>query len=386
MATTLEQLAAGLMGADTQKEIAAANPYYGLAGVGTSISDLALKAYAARKDATQNDLWQAAAIGGAGGLLSGLLKGFGNDYQDKLTNRYVNLAMGYQQPTTADEAGLPQGLFGSAVRQSALFQRMKELQAAEDLKDVMKAEAIAAANVSGQMKAYEAQAGGLKTGGSSTPSAAMSALNPIVKEGERLKERGQDTLDNLRKEFNALPEVKDFVTVERSAKILKEAVADPSSVADQELVRYAILLIEPGMAVREGEQAAVAKSQSIPDAIRGELGKALRGEAALGASAREGLLRLAERSYVGHSSQYSRALDSYSAIAKSRSLDPALLSRIGTPISAADIFKNAVIAGADSPLAPNNEIKTKLIGLRTKALSGQPLTADEWAFINSVEK
>ena len=79
---------------------------------------------------------------------------------------------------------------------------------------------------------------------------------------------------------------------------LKKALKDPGAVADQELVRYGIL-IEPGMAVREGEQAALANSASIPDEWRAEMAKALNGESGLSPKTREGIKRLAMRALRG---------------------------------------------------------------------------------------
>lgn len=139
----------------------------------------------------------------------------------------------------------------------------------------------------------------------------------------------EEEMDKLRKEFSGLPEVKNFAAVEKAGKIITQAVADDSSVADQELVRYSIQLIEPGMAVREGEQRAVASSQSIPEAWKGELTKALSGKSALGPEVREGIKRLAERAYQGNKEQYDRTLKFYQDQALTKNLDPSRISYMG---------------------------------------------------------
>lgn len=163
----------------------------------------------------------------------------------------------------------------------------------------------------------------------------------------------EEEVDKLRKEFSSLPEVKNFALVEKAGGIIKQAIEDPSAMSDLELTRYAILLIEPGMAVREGEQAAVAKSQSIPDAIRGSAIKALNGEAELGKEAREGLLRLAMRSYGGHKAQYDRTLEFYKSEAKSKRIDPDRISYIGESTDPARIFGG--IANKEQITAPDGQ-------------------------------
>lgn len=152
----------------------------------------------------------------------------------------------------------------------------------------------------------------------------------------------EEETDKLRKEFSQLPEAKSFALVEKAGKIINEAIKDPSAVTDQELVRYSILLIEPGMAVREGEQRAVAASQSIPEEWRGSLTKALKGGSSLGTDVREGLKRLAERSYQGNKEQYDRTLDFYKEQATKKGLDPNRISYIG---ESAPSLQTRVIGG-----------------------------------------
>ncbi len=169
--------------------------------------------------------------------------------------------------------------------------------------------------------------------------------------------------DKLRKEFSSLPEVKNFANVEKSAKIILEAIKDPSAVSDQELTRYSILLIEPGMAVREGEQAAIASSASIPEAWRGALSKSLSGGAALGEEVREGMKRLALRSYEGNKQQYDRTLDFYRKQAEKRGVNPSDISYAGESAPTEKIFgipAGAVPTGKTSKGRPVYSVNGKL--------------------------
>jgi hypothetical protein len=83
------------------------------------------------------------------------------------------------------------------------------------------------------------------------------------------------------------------------------------------------------MAVREGEQRAVAMSQSIPESWKGQMEKAMSGGAALGPEIREGLKRLAMRSYEGHKTQYDEAKNFYEQQAMRIGLDPSSISYMG---------------------------------------------------------
>lgn len=160
------------------------------------------------------------------------------------------------------------------------------------------------------------------------------ALTSMGKELRSIEERLQDR-------FAGLDEVKAFVPMERAASALSGALGDDNVISDQELVRYSILMIEPGLAVREGEAAAIAASQSIPQAWKGEMDKALNGKSAMSPEAREGIKNLASRAYDSGAKQYNRALDFYETQAKTAGVDPSTISRVGRPKSADEIFGGA---------------------------------------------
>jgi hypothetical protein len=139
----------------------------------------------------------------------------------------------------------------------------------------------------------------------------------------------QTQIDDLRKQFTALPEIKNFSLIDNASRIVAKAVNDPSAVATQELVRRAVQLIEPGMAVREGEQAAIAASQSIPDQFKGQLQTALTGQGGLQADVREGILRIAQRAYEAQAERYKTTKSFYENIAKERKLPEKQISYLG---------------------------------------------------------
>lgn len=154
---------------------------------------------------------------------------------------------------------------------------------------------------------------------------------------QKLTDEKTKKADDLRKEFSGLPEVKNFSLIDTAAKVVAKAVKDPNAVATQELVRRAVQLIEPGMAVREGEQAAIMASQSIPDRLKGELSRAFAGEGGLSASTRDGIMRIAERAYQAQSERYKTTKNYYEGLAKERGLPTKDIAYLGDPTSWSDI-------------------------------------------------
>ena len=158
---------------------------------------------------------------------------------------------------------------------------------------------------------------------------------------QKLNEEKLKRADDLRKEFSGLPEVKNFSLIDTAAKVVAKAVKDPNAVATQELVRRAVQLIEPGMAVREGEQAAIMASQSIPDRLKGELSRAFAGEGGLSAPTRDGIMRIAERAYQAQSERYKTTKDYYEGLAKERGLPTKDIAYLGEPKAWGEIADTA---------------------------------------------
>lgn len=152
--------------------------------------------------------------------------------------------------------------------------------------------------------------------------------------------------DSLRKEFQGKKEVDDFRVVERTAQAMAKTLKDKGAPTDLELTRYSILILEPGMAVREGEQAAVLKSAALPEQWKGQIAKALEGQSALSDEVRDGLKRLAARAYDSTAQQYGRQRDFYVTEAKRRNIDPTRIDPMGAPLGVQDIFPGVQLEGA----------------------------------------
>lgn len=172
-----------------------------------------------------------------------------------------------------------------------------------------------------------------------------------------------DRETKLRGEYTKNPIVQDFQTSDIGFRSLVKAAQDPHPTADLELVRGAIQAIEPGMAVREGEAAAVEASRSIPDQWKGAINKALLNGASLDKDVREGIIRIAARRYEQYSNQVTALRGQYTSLAETESLAPdkILLGAVPSPVE--DIFPqyktSNTIAGAASQLS-DEELEARI--------------------------
>lgn len=106
---------------------------------------------------------------------------------------------------------------------------------------------------------------------------------------------------------------RNLVEREQRYGALQEAYKHPSAVSDQEFVRTAIQALEPGLAVREGEAAAIEGAQGVSDMIRGAMRKAFNGESALEPSTRREIMRLVERQVTQNRDAWESVSPSYNA-------------------------------------------------------------------------
>lgn len=286
-------------------------------------------------------------IGGAliSGLLGGGLSGLSKDYQTEQKDLYRDYVLGNLFGKTAEASPeLDPSLFDVGKSNLDIFNTLSSLEGnrakAQTQADLGKTalEAAVKSDDPAQVLA-NARALGVKVPGAPEPAIVEpgtegAPINPLNKKFKA----NEEMIDSLREKFNALPDVKDFRVSLKAAQSLSGALKDNSAVSDQELVRRAIQMIEPGMAVREGEASAVASSQSIPEAWRGALASALDGKSKLGEDVRAGIGRLAERAYSAHKSNYEKALAGYRQEATYKGLNPDRVDYLGDLPDAATIF------------------------------------------------
>ena len=313
---------------------------------------------------------------GVQGLLAGLFGGLGDDYATEQKGKVYNALDNYlikKQPIDTTE--IDPEVFAPVEKVGKLFAIQDSLDAQDAVKqaesELVKKirekqldRGIAIDKQGNEIKIFdpvkdeEDKAAALAKGKISGENAAWGGaeLNPDNPKNKESKQK-LDAFDTLRKEFQATQSFKDYEVSSKGAQALAQALKDNGAVADQELVRRTIQMIEPGMAVREGEAAAVAGSQGLSDQYKGEMLKALRGESALASQTREGIKRLAQRAYAGHLTNYEKSLNYYQGLAKGRELGDEGISSMGAPMSLKDI-------GLDSEKPPTPPPGYALTGKR----------------------
>ena len=131
----------------------------------------------------------------------------------------------------------------------------------------------------------------------------------------------------------------------KAAETVAKAVRDPNSVSAVELVKRAIQLIEPGLAVNTGEMNAIANSSSLPGALKAQLTRVLSGEGGLDDNTRQGIINLAKRSYDAQAGKYEQARTYYQDLLAKRGIsDPISFQGEAKPFS---FYEDQAAGGPD---------------------------------------
>lgn len=83
---------------------------------------------------------------------------------------------------------------------------------------------------------------------------------------------------DLRKEFNARPEVKEYRDVANSYRTIQQLQSSESAAGDISLIFAYMKMLDPVSVVREGEFATAQNASGIPDRVLNAYNKALNGE------------------------------------------------------------------------------------------------------------
>lgn len=132
----------------------------------------------------------------------------------------------------------------------------------------------------------------------------------------------------MRKEFDGLPEVKNYKQAYPAYAAIVDAAQRNTPQSDINLIYGIAKLYDPTSVVREGEYNTIAKNASIPDRIKG-YAAGLVGGARLPETVRAQLLEEARGRISTFESEYGKAQGAFAAIAKRNGLDP---SNIFTPV------------------------------------------------------
>lgn len=131
---------------------------------------------------------------------------------------------------------------------------------------------------------------------------------------------------DLRKEFNARPEVKEYRDVDASYRTISKLASQPPSAAgDMSLIFAFMKMLDPGSVVREGEFANAQNTAGIPDRIRNAYNKALNGQR-LSQHQRAEFTSQAGVIHSSRKDRFGQIEQEYRGYAQDYGLDPARIS------------------------------------------------------------
>lgn len=125
----------------------------------------------------------------------------------------------------------------------------------------------------------------------------------------------------LRKEYDMLPEVKDYKTVRSNYERIQKGVELGTGAGDAAIVFGYMKMLDPTSVVREGEQATTRNAAGVPEAIRGMYNQ-LIGGGQLSAEARAQILSAAESVYGESAANIEDLNKRYTGIAGAWGIDP----------------------------------------------------------------
>lgn len=117
-------------------------------------------------------------------------------------------------------------------------------------------------------------------------------------------------ITGLRKEFNALPEVKNYKQVVTSYKTIEEQAKKATPAGDLSMIFSYMKLLDPTSTVREWEFANAQNAASIPDQVRNAYNKAAQGTR-LNDRQRQDFLNWAKVQLKSYEDLHNQALENY---------------------------------------------------------------------------
>jgi hypothetical protein len=144
-----------------------------------------------------------------------------------------------------------------------------------------------------------------------------------VVQGQKLAASANDkvaeTTDSIRKEFNALPQVKNWSTVQPVLQSAREAAKVNNASADLNIIYAVAKIMDPESVVRESEMSMIVKAGSPSERLQG-LFSYVVGGGRLTAEQRSQIMAEVESRAKGQESNYAATRSQYEDIAKQRGL------------------------------------------------------------------
>lgn len=151
--------------------------------------------------------------------------------------------------------------------------------------------------------------------------AAKMHRGPSPAAAEKARAALRKDVGGLRKEFNALSEVKSFKEASTSFEKIKAAAANPSAAGDLSLIFAYMKVLDPGSTVREGEFANAQNAAGVPQQILNQYNKVISGER-LSQGQRADFVAQATKLHDAQKVNYTKAAKLYRDLAEKEGGDP----------------------------------------------------------------
>lgn len=171
----------------------------------------------------------------------------------------------------------------------------------------------------------------------------------LDREAEAAKAAPSKAFENattLRKEYDS--QSQDFQKATMGYQGVLSASKDPSAAGDLALIFSYMRTLDPGSTVREGEFATAQNAAGIPDRVRAQYNKVMRGER-LAPEQRKDFVKQAGRLYQGQKGIDDKRRKKYETLATRNNLDPAdIISErvaIDIPVDVLDVGQSTNLNG-----------------------------------------
>lgn len=196
---------------------------------------------------------------------------------------------------------------------------------------------------------------------------ARSEERSVDQQAQTQQRQGMQFEVDLRKEFQALPDVKDYQAIRSSYENVRSTAQNDSAAGDLSLIFAFMKILDPSSVVREQEFANAQNAAGIPDQVRNAYNRALNGER-LSPRQRADFLTQAGSIFQNRTQAYNQAAERYRTLADEYGAAPDRVALLAEAPAAVEI-----------PQAPSQQEQRE--GVAPAAL---PVDADGVADWNSL--
>ena len=165
----------------------------------------------------------------------------------------------------------------------------------------------------------------------------------IYERRTKATQRELDQTTKLAKDFNNSKIVQNYVLSDVGFRALSSAIKDTSGASDFEIIRRAAQAVEPGLAVRKDDQDSIEGAASALGMTSAFLNNLILGESRLDDKTRNGLMRIAKRSYDQYSSKFRQKKRFTEKTMDKFGLDKSLLTELRDPEPSENIWQGSKV-------------------------------------------